>query len=96
MTDSHDRLVRLAAARWRLSILITTVMTAVYVGFILLVAFNKPLLGRVIAPGLSLGIALGVLVILTAWALIVWYVRWTNRHYDVAVAQIRRDHREGR
>jgi hypothetical protein len=28
--------------------------------------------------------------------LIMIYVRWTNRHYDDAVADIRRDHREGR
>ena len=96
MTESHHRLTRLAAARWRLSILITTLMTAVYVGFILLVAFNKPLLGTVIVPGLSVGIALGVVVILTAWVLIVWYVRWTNQHYDAAVADIRKQHREGR
>ena len=36
-------------------------MTVIYVGFILLIAFNKPLLGTVLVPGLSLGILLGVL-----------------------------------
>ena len=64
-------------------------MTVVYVGFILLIAFNKPLLGRVLAPGLSLGILLGVLVIVVAWAIIVVYVRWANTHYDGAVAAVR-------
>ena len=73
---------RVAAARWRLALLLTAIMTVVYVGFILLIAFNKPLLGTVLMPGLSLGILLGVLVILTAWALIVIYVRWANDHYD--------------
>ena len=43
-------------------------MTVVYVGFILLIAFNKPLLGTILMPGLSLGILLGVLIIVTAWA----------------------------
>ena len=43
-----------------LAITLTAVMTLVYVGFILLVAFNKPLLGTVIAPGLSIGILLGM------------------------------------
>ena len=89
MSDSHTRLTRVAAARWRLAILLTAIMTAVYVGFILLIAFNKPLLGTVLVPGLSLGILLGVLVIVTAWALIVIYVKWTNDHYDHAVAEIR-------
>ena len=96
MRESHIHLTRVAAARWRLALLLTTVMTAVYVGFILLVAFNKPLLGTVLVPGLSVGILLGVLVIVTAWALIVIYVKWTNDHYDTAVADIRQARREGR
>ena len=96
MSDSHTRLTRVAAERWRLAILLTSVMTVVYVGFILLIAFNKPLLGTVLVPGLSLGILLGVLVIVTAWALIVIYVKWTNDHYDHAVADVRQANREGR
>ena len=86
----------MAAARWRLAILLTGIMTVVYVGFILLIAFNKPLLGTVLMPGLSLGILLGVLVILTAWALILVYVNWTNDHYDAAVADSQRERRERR
>jgi uncharacterized membrane protein (DUF485 family) len=96
MSDTHTRLTRVAAARWRLAIWLTAVMTIVYVGFILLIAFNKPLLGTVLVPGLSLGILLGVLVIVTAWILIVIYVKWTNDHYDHAVAEIRLGRREGR
>ena len=96
MTDTHTRLARAAAARWRLAILLTGIMTAVYVGFILLVAFNKPLLGTVLMPGLSVGILLGVLVIVTAWALILVYVKWTNDHYDAAVANSQRERRERR
>jgi uncharacterized membrane protein (DUF485 family) len=41
-------------------------------------------------PGLSLGILLGALVIVAAWVLIWIYVRWANRHYDIAVDAIRR------
>jgi len=89
MSEPHTRLTRVAAARWRLAMLLTAVMTLVYVGFILLVAFNKPLLGTVLMPGLSLGILLGVLVIVTAWVLIVIYVKWTNDHYDSAVADFK-------
>jgi uncharacterized membrane protein (DUF485 family) len=86
MSDTQVHLTRVAAARWRLALLLTAVMTVVYVGFILLIAFNKPLLGTILMPGLSLGILLGVLLILTAWALIMIYVRWTNTHYDSRVA----------
>jgi uncharacterized membrane protein (DUF485 family) len=96
MSDSHVHLTRVAAARWRLALLLTAIMTLTYVGFILLIAFNKPLLGTVLMPGLSVGILLGVLLIFTAWALILIYVRWTNTHYDSTVAAVRRDRQAGR
>ena len=96
MSDSQIHLTRVAAARWRLALLLTTVMTVVYVGFILLIAFNKPLLGTILMPGLSLGILLGVLIIATALLLILIYVRWTNTHYDHRVADERRARLAGR
>ena len=96
MSDSQVHLTRVAATRWRLALLLTAAMTLIYVAFILLIAFNKPLLGTILMPGLSLGILLGVLVILTAWALIVIYVRWTNTHYDHRVADERRSRLEAR
>jgi uncharacterized membrane protein (DUF485 family) len=96
MSDAHLHLTRVAAARWRLALLLTAIMTATYVGFILLIAFNKPLLGTVVMPGLSVGILLGVLLIFTAWTLILIYVRWTNTHYDSTVAAVRRDRQAGR
>ncbi len=90
MSDSSVHLTRVAAARWRLALLLTATMTVIYVGFILLIAFDKPLLGTILMPGLSLGILLGVLVIITALTLIVIYVRWANTHYDHRVADERR------
>ena len=72
-----------------MALALTVAMMAVYFGFILLVAFDKPLLARPIVPGLSVGILLGVLVIATAWVLIAVYVRWANRHYDAAIARLR-------
>ena len=78
-----------SAARWRIAISLTLVMLIVYVGFILLVAFNKELLGRVLVPGLSVGILLGVVVILVAWVLTWWYIRWANEHYDASVRGLR-------
>ena len=96
MDDSQVHLTRIAAARWRLALLLTAVMTLVYVSFILLIAFDKPLLGTILMPGLSLGILLGVLMILTAWVLILIYVRWANTHYDSRVAAVRRDRKAAR
>ena len=91
MTDGHDpALAAVAAARWRVAIALTAVMMAAYFGFILLVAFQKPLLETQIVSGLSVGMLLGALVIVTAWVLTWIYVRWANRHYDAALEGIRR------
>jgi uncharacterized membrane protein (DUF485 family) len=84
-----ERLRLLAASRWRVALGLTFAMMTVYFGFILLVAFDKPLLARPIVPGLSVGILLGVFVIATAWVLIAAYVVWANRHYDAAIARLR-------
>lgn len=90
MDDRAKALAALAAARWRIALLLTTAMMFIYFGFILLIAFNKPLMGSLILPGLSLGILLGALVIISAWVLIFVYVRWANNNYDEKIAQILR------
>ena len=93
MTQHRHTVTSLGDARWRIAMALTAAMMVVYFGFILLVAYNKPLLGRQIAPGLSLGVLLGVLVILTSWVLILIYTRWANTHYDDAVDGLRREGR---
>lgn len=89
MTHGHD-LRRLDASRRRIAGALTVAMMVIYFGFILLIAYDKPLLTSVLVPGLSLGILLGALVIVAAWVLIWIYVRWANSHYDTAIAAIRR------
>ena len=89
--DTRRGIVRLGAARWRVAIALTAMMMFFYFGFILLVAYNKPLLGRQLVPGMSLGILLGVVVIVSAWVLIYVYVWWANKHYDAGVARLRRE-----
>lgn len=88
-TDAETTVASLTAARWRVAIMLTIAMMVLYFGFILLVAFNKPLMGREITNGLSLGILLGALVIVAAWLLIWVYTRWANTHYDAGVARLR-------
>ena len=85
-----EKLEELARARARLVTILTVAMIVLYFGFVLLIAYDKPLLGRLVAPGLSLGILLGVLVIVGSWLLTWVYVRWANRHYDHHLDQIRR------
>ena len=88
MEDRAKALAVLAAQRWRIAISLTGAMMFIYFGFILLIAFNKPLMGSIVVPGLSLGILLGALVILSAWVLTYIYVRWANNSYDKKIAQL--------
>ena len=90
MTLDRDAELRaLAARRWKVALLLTAVMVVLYFGFIALIAFQKPLLGRLIVPGLSLGILLGALVIVCSWLLTWFYVRWANTRYDAALHRLR-------
>jgi uncharacterized membrane protein (DUF485 family) len=82
MSERHAHLRSVARRQWRVAISLTLVMVAIYFGFILLIAWNKPLLGRLVTPGLSVGILLGALVIVAAWLLTLGYVRWANRSHD--------------
>jgi uncharacterized membrane protein (DUF485 family) len=86
---SEAALQDLARRRWRVAITLTVLMIALYFGFILLVAFNKPLLGRLITPGLSVGVLFGALVIVFSWIMTWIYVRWANEHYDKALHELR-------
>jgi uncharacterized membrane protein (DUF485 family) len=88
MSDHHFR--SLAETRWRIAVSLTVAMVAIYFGFILLIAYDKPLMGRLIAPGLSVGIVLGALVIVLSWVLTWVYVRWANRRYDAGLRDLRR------
>ena len=80
--DAATRLRALARARARIAGMLTVAMTAIYFGFILLIAFRKDILARLVVPGLSLGILLGALVIVASWVLTWIYVRWCNVNYD--------------
>ena len=85
--SSHALHVR----RWKIAIVLTALVAFIYFGFILLIAYQKETMGTLLAPGLSLGILLGALVIVLSW-LITWgYVRWANTHYDASLAEIRRE-----
>ena len=86
---SHATLEAVSAARWRIALALTVAMMAVYFGFVLLVAYNKPLLATVVVPGLSLGILLGALVIIVAWVLTWIYIAWANAHYDASIKGLR-------
>jgi uncharacterized membrane protein (DUF485 family) len=89
VTDREQKLEALDRARARVAGALTAAVVVIYFGFILLIAWAKPLLATKLAPGLSLGILLGALVIVLSWLLTLVYVRWANRRYDAALRELR-------
>ena len=85
--STADPIHAIAAKRWTVALTLSVLMLVIYLGFILLVAFGKPLLSMLVSQGLSLGILLGALTIVFCWILSIIYVIWANRVYDEAVAQ---------
>lgn len=88
-----DGVTKLASRRWRIALILTAGMLVVYFGFILLIAFAKPVMATPLGGGLTLGILLGVLVIVAAWTFTWVYVQWANTHYDAALANLRSEER---
>lgn len=90
VTDNDHHFRALAQRQGKLAAVLTALMIVMYFGFVLLIAYNKPLLARLVRPGLSLGILLGALVIVCSWLLTWVYVRWANTHYDSAIDRLKR------
>lgn len=90
MREMRESIRELDAARWRVALALTAAMVVLYFGFVLLVAYGRPLLAVQVVPGLTLGILLGALVIVVSWVLTWVYVRWAATHYDPRVEKLSR------
>ncbi len=71
---------------WQLSL----VMLVIYYGFILVLAFNPHSLGTPIAQGsvITIGIPIGIFIIVSAFLLTGIYVRKANSEFDALNQQI--------
>jgi uncharacterized membrane protein (DUF485 family) len=85
------RYQQLVQRRGRFTWTLSIIMLVAYFGYIALVAFDKSLLARPIDGGVtSLGIPVGVGLILLAILLTGLYVRRANKEYDPLVDALRR------
>jgi uncharacterized membrane protein (DUF485 family) len=86
---AHPDYIALKAARSRFGWTLSVLMLIVYYGFILLVAFNKPFLAQRLGEGvMTVGIPVGLGVILFTVLITVIYVRRANREYDTLAERI--------
>jgi uncharacterized membrane protein (DUF485 family) len=88
-TINSPKFKQLVVKRWLYSLILTITILSVYFGFILIIAFNKELLALKIGKHLTLGIPVGLGIIIFAWALTGIYVFWANRYYDKSVSEIK-------
>lgn len=86
------RFQELVRERTRFAWTLSIVILVIYFGFILLVAFAKPLLATKIGDGVtSLGIILGLGVILSAFVLTGIYVQRANSRFDELTRHLTRE-----
>ena len=81
---ANPKCLEFVAMRNRYSIIMTIISAAAYYGFILLVAFQGPWLGTKLGAGMttSIGVPLGVGVIVFTIILTWIYVRRANGEFD--------------
>ena len=85
------RFKALVRKRWSVSITLTLLLFLLYYGYILVVAYGKPVLALKVGMHTTLGIVLGALTIVGSWVLTVVYVVWANVSYDREVDSIKRE-----
>jgi uncharacterized membrane protein (DUF485 family) len=79
---SNPLFLELITKRNRFSWTLCAIMLVIYYGFILLVAFAKPLLGIDVGGGITLAFPIGLGVIVSAVVLTGLYVLRANGEYD--------------
>lgn len=88
---SHPKYLELKAKRSSFGWWLTALMMVVYYGFILLVAFNKEFLSQRIGEGvITIGMPIGLGVILFTIAITAIYVRRANSEFDNLTEDIKR------
>jgi len=86
---SHPRYIELKHKRTTLGWWLSLAGIIAYYGFILLVAFNKPLLAQKLGNGVTtVGMPLGVAVIVFTIVITWYYVRRANSEFDPLTEQI--------
>ena len=80
---NHPKYQELKAKRTRFGWTLTALMMIVYYGFVLLVAFDKPLLAQRLGSGvMTLGMPIGFGVIVFTILITAYYVKRANAEFD--------------
>ena len=84
-----ETFMELSSKKNRITITLTILELVAYFGFIYLIAFKKEFLATDIAPSITIGIPIGIGVIVLSWVFTGIYVRWANNTYDAMVEKVK-------
>jgi len=88
----HPKYLELKRKRNALGALLTVLMLFVYYGYVSLIAFNKSFLAQPLGEGVtSLGVPIGMAVIVFTVAITGIYVHRANREFDALTQSILKD-----
>jgi uncharacterized membrane protein (DUF485 family) len=86
---ANPKFAELVATRNSLSLKLTIATLVLYYGYILLIAFDPKFLGSKIGAGvMTLGMPVGLVVIVLSFLIVGIYVRKANAAFDTLTAQI--------
>jgi uncharacterized membrane protein (DUF485 family) len=90
---NHPKFAELVAKRSRFALILSVIMLVIYYGFILVIAFVPEVLGIRLGPDTvtTVGIPVGILIILSAITLTGIYARRANSEFDALNEQILED-----
>ena len=88
--EKNPKFLKFVSLRNNYSYVLSTLMMIAYFGYILLVAFNKPFLATKVAAGatMSIGIPLGLGVLVFTIVITAIYVRRANTEFDAIKDEI--------
>ena len=90
--QNHPKYLELRSKRNTLGVTLTILMLVVYYGYIALIAFDKSFLAQPIGAGVtSLGIPIGMGVILFTIAITGYYVNVANNKFDTLTEELMKD-----
>lgn len=90
--QSHPKYLELRRKRNSFGWALTILMMVVYYGYIALIAFNKPFLGQPLGAGVTtVGVPLGMGVIIFTIVITGIYVRRANSEFDQLTRDILKD-----
>jgi uncharacterized membrane protein (DUF485 family) len=89
---THPQYLELKRKRNGLGVLLTLLMLLVYYGYVALIAFNKPFLAQPLGAGVtSIGVPIGMAVIVFTVVITGLYVRRANKEFDALTHAILKD-----